>query len=320
MAMSEPVSAILDVDLEPESITAIPVRHYWRWVGSAASLFVAFLVIRLFVLSPNITWSSVRHYILARQILLGLELTIIYTFLAMALGAGLGVLLAVMRMSVNPVLRMLSWVYIWLFRGTPLLLQILVLYNVALILPRVGIGLPYTHIWASTTTNTVMTTAVAAVLALGLNEGAYMSEIVRAGIQVIDYGQTEAGLALGMKRSQVFRKIVLPQAMRAIIPPTGNELIGMLKNTSLVSVIAASELLTRVQIIYAMNFKLIELLIVAAFWYLLITTILTCGQFYVERHFARGANSRQLPPTPIQRLRKRIGWAAPRIPRTGGGE
>jgi len=165
-----------------------------------------------------------------------------------------------------------------------------------------------------------MTASVVAILALGLNEGAYMAEIVRAGIQVIDHGQTEAGLALGMKRSLLFRLIVLPQAMRAIIPPTGNELIGMLKNTSLVSVIAAEELLTKAQIIYAGNFKVVELLIVAAFWYLLVTTLLTFGQYYVERHYAKGASNRELPPTPIQRFRAQFKRVGVRIPHTGGGE
>jgi polar amino acid transport system permease protein len=307
-------------DAEAESIIAIPVRHYWRWVGAAACVFVAILAVRLFALSPNIQWPSVWHYLAVKPILLGLELTIIFTVVAMALGVALGIVIAVMRMSVNPVLSALSWFYIWLFRGTPLLLQILILYNIALILPRVGIGIPYTGFWSSTNTNTIMTASVVAILALGLNEGAYMAEIVRAGIQVIDHGQTEAGLALGMKRSLLFRLIVLPQAMRAIIPPTGNELIGMLKNTSLVSVIAAEELLTKAQIIYAGNFKVVELLIVAAFWYLLVTTLLTFGQFYVERHYARGASNRALPPTPIERLKAQFRWVGARIPRTGGGE
>ena len=318
--MSDPVVLGTQDDSEAEAITAIPVRHYWRWVGAVACLFAAFLVVRLFALSPNIEWSAVWHYLAARPILLGLELTIIFTIFAMALGVILGIVIAVMRMSVNPVLSALSWFYIWLFRGTPLLLQILILYNIALILPRVGIGIPFTGLWSSTPTNNIMTASVVAVLALGLNEGAYMAEIVRAGIQVIDHGQTEAGLALGMKRSLLFRLIVLPQAMRAIIPPTGNELIGMLKNTSLVSVIAAEELLTKAQIIYAGNFKVIELLIVAAFWYLLVTTLLTFGQFYVERHYARGSSNRALPPTPIQRLKAQFRWVGAHVPRTGGGE
>jgi len=199
----------------------------------------------------------------------------------MGLGLVLGLVLASMRLSVNPVLRTVSWFYIWLFRGTPLLVQIIFWFNIALVLPTVGIGIPGTEYWWSVNTSTLVTTSVAAVLALGLNEGAYMAEIVRAGIQVVDYGQTEAGLALGMKKGLVFRLIVLPQAMRAIIPPTGNELISMLKNTSLVSVIAAQELLTKAQGIYSMNLLTIELLIVAAVWYLIVTSVLNVGQYYI---------------------------------------
>jgi polar amino acid transport system permease protein len=287
-------------------IRAIPVRHFGRWIGAVVAILFVVLVARLFVLSPNIKWGKVAHYMLNDQILVGLRLTIIFTIAAMAIGITLGVVMAVMRLSVNPVLRTLSWFYIWVFRGTPLLVQIIFWFNIALILPRVGIGIPYTHWWWSTSTNTIFSASVAAVVALGLNESAYMSEIVRAGIQVVDYGQTEAGLAVGMKRALVFRLIVLPQAMRAIIPPTGNDIIGMLKSTSLVSVIAAQELLTKAQVIYAGNFLTVELLLVAAFWYLVVTTVLTWGQYYVERHFARGASNREPPPTPLQRLRSQL--------------
>jgi len=291
------------LDLEPEPIKAVPIRHYGRWVGAVAALVFAALIVRLFALSPNINWGAVRHYLAAGQILKGLELTVIYTLLSMATGVGLGIVVATMRLSVNPVLRTLSGVYIWIFRGVPLLVQIIFWFNIAIILPRVGIGIPGTHFGWSVYTSSIVTTSVAAVLALGLNEGAYMAEIVRAGIQVVDYGQTEAGLAVGMKRSLLFRMIILPQAMRSIIPPTGNEFIGLLKSTSLVSVIAAQELLTRAQIIYSRNLLIIELLLVASFWYITVTTLLTWGQFYVERYYARGSSNRQLPLTPMQRFR-----------------
>jgi polar amino acid transport system permease protein len=288
---------------EAETIEAVPVRHYGRWVAAVVSLLAAALVIRLFALSPNINWAAVREYLAYPTILSGLRLTIIYTLVSMAIAVGLGVVLATMRLSVNPVLRAVSWVYVWLFRGVPLLVQIILWFNIALVLPRVGIGIPGTSFWWETFTSQLVTTSVAAVLALSLCEAAFMAEIVRAGIQVVDFGQTEAGLALGMRRALVFRLIVLPQAMRAIIPPTGNEFIGLLKNTSLVSVIAAMELLTQAQIIYARTLLTVELLFVVSFWYLVATSLLSWGQYYIERYFARGSSNRPLPPTPLQHAR-----------------
>lgn len=300
------------LDLEAEPIRAVPVRHYGRWVSAVVALLFGALVVRLFALSPNIDWGAVRHYLGAEQILKGLELTVIYTLLSMAAGVGLGIVLATMRLSVNPVLRTLSGFYIWLFRGTPLLVQMIFWFNIALVLPRVGIGIPGTHFWWGDYTIHIVTTSVAAVLALGLNEGAYMAEIVRAGIQVVDYGQTDAGLALGMKRSLLFRMIILPQAMRSIIPPTGNQFIGLLKSTSLLSVIAAQELLTKAQIIYSRNLLTVELLLVASFWYITVTSLLTWGQYYIERHYARGSSNRQLPPTPMQHFRASLRRMYPR--------
>jgi polar amino acid transport system permease protein len=231
------------------------------------------------------------------------ELTLELTAVAMAIGIGFGVVLAVMRLSPNPLISSASWIYIWLFRGTPLLVQILLWFNIAALYPRLSIGMPFggpafTHLNA----NSLITPFVAGMLALGLNEAAYMSEIVRAGILSVDEGQTEAALALGMTRLKTLRRIVLPQAMRVIIPPTGNETISMLKTSSLVSVIGVTELLFSVQQIYASNFRTIELLIDASIWYLAVTSVLSIGQYYVERRFARGS-SRRLPPTPLQRVR-----------------
>ena len=294
------------LDSDPELIRAVPLKHYGRWVGAVVTILIAALVVRLFVVTPNINWPKVGSYLTTEQILLGLELTIILTIVGMVIGVVLGVVVAVMHLSVNPVLRTISWFFIWIFRGTPLLIQILFWFNIALILPSVGIGIPFTDWWVSSNTNTLVTAFVAAAVALGLNEAAYMSEIVRAGILVIDPGQTEAGLAVGMKRKLMFRVVILPQAMRAIIPPTGNELIGLLKNTSLVSVIAAQELLTKAQNIYARNLLVVELLFVAAIWYLFVTSLLMWGQYYVERHFARGSTNRPLPLTPFQKLRMRF--------------
>ncbi len=225
----------------------------------------------------------------------------------MAIGIALGVVLAVMRLSPNPIVASASWVYIWIFRGTPVLVQILLWYNIAALYPRFSLGIPFGPTFAHFTASALITPFVAGMLALGLNEGAYMAEIVRAGILSVPEGQTQAGQSLGMTRLLTMRRIVLPQAMRVIIPPTGNEAISMLKTTSLVSVIALSppELLYASQLIYAVNYRVIQLLLVACIWYLVLTTLATIGQYYVERHYARGA-SRELPATQLQRLRANL--------------
>ena len=222
----------------------------------------------------------------------------------MAIGIALGTLLAVMRLSPNPLVSTASWLYIWFFRGTPVLVQILFWFNIAALYPRMPIGIPFAPSFTSFNAAALITPFVAGVLGLGLNEGAYMAEIVRAGIISIGEGQTDAAQSLGMSRLQIMRRIVLPQAMRVIIPPTGNETISMLKTTSLVIVIALTppELLLTVQNIYSVNFKPIQLLIVASIWYLAMTSLLYIGQYYLERYYARGA-TRQLARTPLQRIR-----------------
>jgi len=222
----------------------------------------------------------------------------------MVIGIVLGIVLAVMRLSPVPVVSGGSWLYIWFFRGTPVLVQLIFWFNIAaLIGQHPAIGIPFTHVVLfHVTTNTFATAFVAAILGLGLNEGAYMAEIVRAGILSVDEGQTEAAQSIGMTRIQTMRLIVLPQAMRVIVPPTGNETISMLKTSSLASVIAYPELLGSAQIIYGRTFQTIPILIVASLWYLIMTSVLTFGQYYVERYFSKGS-SRALPPTPFQRLR-----------------
>jgi polar amino acid transport system permease protein len=207
-----------------------------------------------------------------------------------------------MRLSPNPLLSGSSYVYIWLFRGTPVLVQLVFWGFLGLLWQRLSIGVPFGPAFWSADTNTLVPTFTAALLGLGLNEAAYMAEIVRAGIQSVDEGQSEAAQALGMSRGQTMRRIVLPQAMRVIIPPTGNETISMLKTTSLVTVISLEELFRAGQNIYSHNFRNIPLLVVVSLWYLFLTSILTIGQYYLERHYARGAN-RTLPPTPLQKLR-----------------
>jgi polar amino acid transport system permease protein len=235
-------------------------------------------------------WSVIGHYFTTSQILDGLVKTLELTATSMAIGIALGVVLAVMRLSPNPLVAGASWVYIWFFRGTPVFVQILFWFNIAALYPRFAIGIPFGPQATHVDLTSLITPFIAGMLALGLNEGAYMAEIVRAGIISVDEGQSEAAQALGMTRLLTMRRVVLPQAMRVIIPPTGNETISMLKTTSLVSAIAVPELLYSAQIIYARTYQTIQLLIVASIWYLIVTTVLSIGQYYLERHFGRGTS------------------------------
>ena len=255
--------------------------------------------------APLLRWETFWQFLFQRLILDGVRLTLVLTVTAMVIGITLGVVLAVMRLSPNPVMSAVSWFYIWFFRGTPVLVQIFFWFNVAIILPYVGVGIPFTHVGVTLSTNVLIPAVVAAIFGLGFNEAAYMAEIVRAGIISVEHGQTEAAQALGMTRLQVMRRIVLPQAMRVIIPPTGNETISMLKTTSLAFVASVPELFTRADQIANSNFRYVELLFVASFWYLLMTSVLTVGQFYLERYFARGSQ-RELPLTPLQRFRRML--------------
>jgi polar amino acid transport system permease protein len=247
----------------------------------------------------------VQHYLFQDRVRLGVVGTIELTIMAMVVGIVLGVVMAVMRLSPNPVMSAVSWFYIWFFRGTPVLVQLFFWWNLGLILPTLGIGIPFTDIGWHAATSDLMTPLVASLLGLGLNEGAYMAEIVRAGIISVDPGQTEAAMALGMQRSTILQRIVLPQAMRVVIPPTGNETISMLKTSSLAFIAQYGELFRVQQEISSFNYKIVELLIVISVWYLFLTSILTIGQYYLERYFARGSQ-RELPPTPWQRLRRNL--------------
>ena len=289
----------------PAAIKAVPVRHTGRWVAAVVVLAIAAGIVYTFVSAPNLKWDVVRHYLFHRLILQGVVTTLELTVLAMLIGIVLGVVLAVMRLSPNPVMSWVSWIYIWFFRGTPVLVQIFFWFNLALVLPHIGFGIPLTSIQWQANTNTLVPAFMAATLGLGLNEAAYMAEIVRAGLISVEHGQTEAAQALGMTRSLVMRRIVLPQAMRVIIPPTGNETISMLKTSSLAFVAAVPELFTRSQQIASATFEVIELAIVASIWYLAMTSILTVGQYYLERYFGRGTQ-RGLPLTPLQRFRKML--------------
>ncbi|HEY2596919.1 MAG TPA: amino acid ABC transporter permease [Candidatus Dormibacteraeota bacterium] len=291
--------------VRPEAIKAIPVRHPWRWVSTVVVVAAVAETVYIFVTAPNMNWGVVGRYLFGPLILQGIVVTLELTVLAMFIGVVLGIVLAVMRLSPNPVVSSVSWFYIWFFRGTPVLVQIFFWYNLASILPHIALGIPDGPVLFHASTNDLISPFTAAMLGLGLNEAAYMAEIVRAGLISVDHGQTEAAQALGMTRLLLMRRIVLPQAMRVIVPPTGNETISMLKTSSLAFVATVPELFTRQEQISNANFAVIELAIVASIWYLAMTSILTIGQYYVERYFARGAQ-RELPLTPFQRFRRML--------------
>jgi polar amino acid transport system permease protein len=284
-----------------EDLVVVGRRHVGRYVGAAAVL--AFLVwLGVSFASAKLDWSVVGEYLTYPAILHGILIAIVLTVVAMVIGIVMGVLTALMRMSKNPVTSGVAWLYVWIFRGTPVYLQLLMWFNIALIFPMswvVGVG--------PVRTIDIVTPFVAATIGLGLNQGSYTSEVVRSGILSVDEGQTEAAMAIGMTRLRLMRRIVLPQAMRVIIPPLGNEVIGMLKTTSLASAIGVTEILSEAQHIYFVNSRIMELLIVCAIWYLAVVSILSVGQFYLERAFAKGSSSRALPLTPVQRLRNVFG-------------
>lgn len=270
--------------------SAVPVARQWhiaRWItGTIAVAFVAW-VLSIFILNPNIRWNRVWEYLFSPRILDGVVVTIWVSIAATVLGLALGVVLAVMKLSVNPVLRWIAEIYIWFFRGTPVLVQLIFWFNLAFLLPYLTLQIPFTNIGMRWDTNAVITSSVAALLGLGLNLAAYFAETVRAGIQAVDRGQTEAALAGGMTKTQTMRLIILPQALRIIIPPTGNEFISMLKTTSLIMVVAGNDLMTKASQIYKQNNLIIELLIVASIWYMLMTAIATYLQSRLEKRFGQ---------------------------------
>jgi polar amino acid transport system permease protein len=277
----------VDADFVPEKVVAL--KHPWRIVGALLTLIVVAALVKQCITQPGFQWDVVRKYLFEADVVHGVRVTIILTVTAMAIAVVLGLMLALMRESENKALKFSSSFFIWAFRGTPVLVQLVFWFNLAILFPTIDIGIPFIGpTFFSTNANEFITPLLAANLGLGLCEAAYMAEIMRAGINSVDEGQLQAAQAVGMRKSQALRKVVLPQAMRVIIPPTGNETIGMLKYTSLASVITVSELLTSVQSIYQRTFQIIPLLIVASIWYLIITSVLTVGQRALERRFNRG--------------------------------
>jgi len=264
------------------AVRPAPLIHPTRWIGGFALALFVVLFVRLLILNENMQWAVVAQYLFSAEILAGIGRTLLLTLLAMLVGFAIGVVLAIMRLSANPVFRAASWMWIWFFRGVPPLVQLVFWYNLGLLIPEVTFGVPFGPTFWSGPTNRLITPFSAAILGLSFTESAYAAEMVRAGIQAISVGQTEAAATLGMTRAQILRRIVLPQALKILIPPIGNDTISMLKFTSLVSVLAMPDLLYSAQMIYSRTYQTIPLLIVATIWYLVLSTSLTLAEHWIE--------------------------------------
>ena len=296
------MSSTKEAPARPTAIKAVPVRHPGRWVAVAVIAVLGAMLVNTVVTNPGFNWSEQRQYAFSDTIRSGVVTTIWLTVASMAIGVVLGLVLAIMRLSANPIVRSAAWLYVWVFRGTPLLVQLLIWANLGALFPRIGLGIPFGPTYVEDATFNVIGVLAASLLGLGLNEAAYMSEIVRAGLLSVDEGQWEASSALGMSRTQTLRRVVLPQAMRVIVPPTGNETIAMLKTTSLVAFVPYYELLFRTQEIYTRTYQIIPMLIMASLWYLAMTSVLMVGQYFIEAHYARGTARGQSSRVTLQRL------------------
>lgn len=302
-----------DVDtsppVAPAAIDAVPLRHPWRWVAAV----VIFIVVALFLFgaatNPAYRWSVFSQYLFNERVLtVGLVNTLQLTVYSMVLGIVLGVVIAVMRLSPNPIFKAVSWVYLWIFRGTPIYVQLVFWGLIPTIYQNIQLGVPFGPTFFQLNVQALSIPFMLAILGLAINEGAYMAEIIRAGITSVPEGQFEASTALGMSWGMTMWRTVLPQAMRVIIPPTGNQVISMLKTTSLVTAVPFSLDLYGItsREIAAREFEPVPLLLVAAFWYLVATSVLMVGQYYLERYFARGA-SRKLTTKQLEALAKAQG-------------
>lgn len=270
--------------LRQQEDEATRIKRPFAWfdlVAGVILLVAVGLLIRSLAGNEKLAWGTVGHYLFDSTILRGVRTTILIAVVCMALACLVGLVSGLFSQSHSRVLRLVAAVYVWLFRGTPVLVQLIFWYNIALLFPTISLG------FGSWATNTVVSPLTAAMIGLTLAEGAFMSEIIRAGIQSVDRGQLEAATALGMRRRQALRVVVLPQAIRLTIPPTGNEFITMLKGTSLVAVISVKDLLFNAQQIYNVNYQVPALLIVASVWYIAMTSAATVGQGYLERYFER---------------------------------
>ncbi|QKW05705.1 amino acid ABC transporter permease [Streptomyces sp. NA04227] len=269
--------------LDPSPLLVVPRRRYGQWIAAVVVLALLAGVVQSVVRNEAFQWNVVGDYFTSASVLRGLWLSLWLTAVVMALGFALGALLAVMRLSANPVLRAVSWGYVWLFRSVPILVQLLFWFNIGALYPQI-LGVRTVDLLGPVTI---------AVIGLTLHEAAYAAEVVRGGILSVEHGQIEAAQALGFGRLRCWRRIVLPQAMRFIVPPAGNMLIGTLKGTSIISVIAVQDLLYSVQLVYHRTYQVIPLLLVATLWYTVVTSVLSVGQHYVEKYYARGAEQRR---------------------------
>lgn len=295
------------------AVKVLPARHPWRWVATAVVAVVAAMAVNALVTNPAWEWPTVGEFLFSATILESMWLTVKLTIVGTAIGLVLGTVLALMRMSKNPLLQGVSFAYISVFRSVPLILQLLFWFNLAILYENIGFGVPFgPQFWTFSTQN-LIAPLTAAFLGLGLHQTAYFAEIVRSGFLAVDPGQREAAAALGIPRFRQFWRIQLPQALRIIVPTTGNEIIGLLKGTSVVYVMALPELFYQVQVVYNRTGRVIPLLLVAAIWYFVLTTVLSVAQWFVERYYGRGSDRNQTE-LPLLRLVRTVRAARTRRP------
>lgn len=289
---------------------AVPVRHPGRWISAIIILGALALILQSLLVNPNFRWDIVGTYILDTKVVQGVGWTLLLTVASMVLAIVLAILLAFMRQSDNPVFRWSSWVWVWFFRGTPVYTQLIFWGLISVLYPKISAGVPFGPELFSVDTSTIVTAAAAAILGLGLNESAYLAEIFRAGLKSVDRGQMEAAEALGMGKTKIMWRIVLPQAMRVIVPPTGNETIGMLKTTSLVLAVPFTlDLTFATNTLANRTYLPVPLLIVAAIWYLVITSLLMVGQYHIEAYYGKGVDN--LAPAAINPAAAKAAAVAP---------
>ncbi|KRA25414.1 amino acid ABC transporter permease [Microbacterium sp. Root61] len=294
--ITSPKAGLVDV------ADARPRFRPWRWVvGVLLALVVVQLAI-FFITNPRFEWDVVAEYLFHPSVLLGLMMSLVLTAVGMILGSLLGTALAAGQLSDFAPVRWACIAFVGVFRGVPPLVQLIFWYNLAYVLPKIAVGVPFGPELFAWNTNDVITPLTAAIIGLSLHESAYMAEIIRAGITSVDQGQRDAGKAMGFSPWHTFSRVILPQAMRVIIPPTGSQVIGLLKGTSLVSVIAMGDLLHSVQVIYNRTYEVVPMLIVAVIWYLVVVTLLTLVQRRVESHFSRGLSRDTRTRRTVQRL------------------
>ncbi|MFI9009366.1 amino acid ABC transporter permease [Actinosynnema sp. NPDC053489] len=275
--------------LDSPAPQVVAARHPWRWVGVVAVLVLLSQFIHGLATNPGWDWATFARFVTAKSILNAVVVTLELTLYGTVLGFALGIVLALMRLSRSRFLETVSWTYVWAFRSIPLIVQLLFWFNISYLYDELSFGIPFGPSFVSFRTQDLISPMGAAVLGLALHQAAYAAEIVRSGVISVDHGQLEAAAALGIPRSRQLRRIVLPQAMRSILPNATNEVISLFKGTSVVSVMAIGELFYQVQVIYGRNARVVALLMVATAWYIALTTLLSVVQHYVEKHYAKGA-------------------------------